>query len=115
MNLGRIKGDALLTTCWFDSTEKVNVSLGGFSISDEMCVNYVHYFPRINLEVCKSSVSWQALRNYFKFVNEYYLRATIVAEQIFKNDFESLSGGINSRRVHLMACRIIITPSSGLD
>ncbi len=39
-----------------------------------MCVNYVHYFPRINLEVCKSSVSWQALRNYFKFANEYVNR-----------------------------------------
>lgn len=64
------QGDALLTTCWFDTTDKLNVSLGGFSISDEMCVNYVHYFPRINLEVCKSSVSWQALRNYFQFVNQ---------------------------------------------
>nr|CAH0102169.1 unnamed protein product [Daphnia galeata] len=78
-------GDALLTTCWFDSTEKVNVSLGGFSISDEMCVNYVHYFPRINLEVCKSSISWQALANYFKFVNEWDKQATSPSNGVSNN------------------------------
>lgn len=65
-----LPGDALLTTCWFDSMDKSNVTLGGFSISDEMCVNYVHYFPRVDLEVCKSSVSWHALASYFKFLNE---------------------------------------------
>ena len=30
-----LPGDALLTTCWYDTTQRVNVSLGGFSISDE--------------------------------------------------------------------------------
>ena len=60
----------MLTTCWYNTADKTNVSLGGFSISDEMCVNYVHYFPRIDLEVCKSSVSWEALGKYFKFENE---------------------------------------------
>nr|CAG4641544.1 EOG090X0318 [Eurycercus lamellatus] len=66
-----LPGDALLTTCWYDTRDKTNVTLGGFSISDEMCVNYVHYFPRVNLEVCKSSVSWHALANYFKFLNDW--------------------------------------------
>ncbi|XP_045032302.1 dopamine beta-hydroxylase [Daphnia magna] len=78
-------GDALLTTCWFDTTDKLNVSLGGFSISDEMCVNYVHYFPRINLEVCKSSVSWQALRNYFQFVNQWDKQPTSPSNGVSDN------------------------------
>nr|CAG4640712.1 EOG090X0318 [Eulimnadia texana] len=64
-------GDALVTTCWFDSRNQSRVTLGGFAISDEMCVNYVHYFPRVDLEVCKSSVSWNDLRNYFRFMNEW--------------------------------------------
>lgn len=67
----RIQGDALITTCYYNSADSENITLGGFSISDEMCVNYVHYFPRVDLEVCKSSISWNALNNYFKFVNEY--------------------------------------------
>nr|CAG4646117.1 EOG090X0318 [Macrothrix elegans] len=71
-----LPGDALLTTCWFNSVDKENATLGGFSISDEMCVNYVHYFPRIDLEVCKSSVGWDALRKYFKFENEWDAQST---------------------------------------
>nr|CAG4650823.1 EOG090X0318 [Simocephalus serrulatus] len=78
-------GDALLTTCWFDTSDKVNVSLGGFSISDEMCVNYVHYFPRIDLEVCKSSVSWEALGNYFRFVNEWDNQPTSPSKGVSDN------------------------------
>nr|CAG4644644.1 EOG090X0318 [Leptodora kindtii] len=65
-----LPGDALVTTCWYDSTSRDNITLGGFSISDEMCVNYIHYFPRIDLEVCKSSISTDALQKYFKFMNK---------------------------------------------
>ena len=64
------QGDGLMTTCWYNSSQRDNVTVGGFAISDEMCVNYIHYFPRINLEVCKSSISTQALQNYFDFMNE---------------------------------------------
>nr|CAG4647751.1 EOG090X0318 [Moina brachiata] len=71
-----LPGDALVTTCFYDSTHTENVTLGGFSISDEMCVNYVHYFPRVDLEVCKSSISYDALRNYFKFMNEWEKQPT---------------------------------------
>ncbi len=63
------QGDALVTTCWYDSTVRDNVTLGGFAITDEMCVNYVHYYPRMQLEVCKSSITTSALNDYFQFVN----------------------------------------------
>ena len=32
------------------------------------CVNYVHYYPRTELELCKSSVSEPALRSYFQYL-----------------------------------------------
>nr|CAG4643081.1 EOG090X0318 [Ilyocryptus agilis] len=80
-----LPGDALLTTCWLNSLDKENVTLGGFSISDEMCVNYVHYFPRVDLEVCKSSVSWKALANYFKFMQEWEKQPTSSHKVVSEN------------------------------
>ncbi|KAJ9576577.1 hypothetical protein L9F63_025529, partial [Diploptera punctata] len=65
-----LPGDALLTECWYDTTDRTNITLGGFAISEEMCVNYVHYFPKIDLEVCKSSVSYDSLHTYFRFLHE---------------------------------------------
>ena len=32
------------------------------------CVNYVHYYPRTELELCKSSVSEPALHSYFQYL-----------------------------------------------
>ncbi|XP_071450350.1 dopamine beta-hydroxylase [Hetaerina americana] len=66
-----LPGDALLTTCWYTTTDRHNVTLGGFSISDEMCVNYVHYYPKISLEVCKSAISEASLKGYFRFLREW--------------------------------------------
>jgi dopamine beta-monooxygenase len=34
-----------------------------------MCLNYVHYYPAVDLEVCKSSVDSDALPTFFKFMN----------------------------------------------
>ena len=55
-------------SCEYSTMERDNVTVGGFSISDEMCVNYVHYYPETSLEVCKSSVDTEALVNYFDFM-----------------------------------------------
>lgn len=32
---------------------------------EEMCVNYVHYYPRTLLELCKTHVDMEYLQNYF--------------------------------------------------
>jgi len=61
------QGDVLLTSCEYNTRERSKMTVGGFAISDEMCVNYIHYYPRTKLEVCKSSVSWLSLREYFNF------------------------------------------------
>lgn len=58
-------------TCEFSTQERENVTVGGFAISDEMCVNYIHYYPKVDLEVCKSSVDTASLRAYLRFMKRY--------------------------------------------
>ena len=41
---------------------------GGFGIEDEMCVNYIHYYPSVLLEVCKSTVSQTTLNAFLNHV-----------------------------------------------
>ncbi|KAM3965288.1 tyramine beta hydroxylase [Aphomia sociella] len=62
-----LPGDFLETTCLYNTQDRTNATIGGHAITDEMCVNYVHYYPATDLEVCKSAVSNIALENYFKF------------------------------------------------
>lgn len=59
-------GDALVNVCRYDTRRRKNITLGGFGIRDEMCVNYLHYYPKVGLEVCKSSVDTAYLRKYFE-------------------------------------------------
>lgn len=40
---------------------------------EEMCVNYVHYYPRTQLELCKSHVDPGYLQKYFSLINRYRL------------------------------------------
>ena len=49
----------------------VSVLQGGFGIMEEMCVNYVHYYPQTQLELCKSAVDPGYLHRYFNLVNRY--------------------------------------------
>lgn len=65
-----MQGDHLVTTCEYSTTDNSNVTVGGESITDEMCVNYVHYYPKAPLEVCKSSVDTEALKTYFDFMHK---------------------------------------------
>lgn len=58
-------GDALVHYCLYDTRSRSNITLGGYATTDEMCVSYLHYYPKIDLEVCKSSVDSQALEEYF--------------------------------------------------
>ncbi|XP_017302524.1 tyramine beta-hydroxylase-like [Diaphorina citri] len=65
-----LPGDALITTCVYNTQSRANITLGGFAITDEMCVNYIHYYPLVDLEVCKSSVSSDNLRTFFNYMHE---------------------------------------------
>nr|XP_027199073.1 dopamine beta-hydroxylase-like [Dermatophagoides pteronyssinus] len=59
-------GDALINVCRYDTRKRTRMTFGGYGISDEMCVNYLHYYPRSNLEVCKSSIDTDHLMKYFE-------------------------------------------------
>lgn len=64
-------GDAIVNTCVYETLNRENMTFGGYSIRDEMCVNYMHYYPVSSLEVCKSSISEEVLERYFSKMNYY--------------------------------------------
>ncbi|KAH7642017.1 dopamine beta-hydroxylase-like protein [Dermatophagoides farinae] len=64
-------GDALINVCRYDTRKRTRMTLGGFSINDEMCVNYLHYYPLSDLEVCKSSIDTDHLLEYFETMRLY--------------------------------------------
>ncbi|CAB3368735.1 Hypothetical predicted protein [Cloeon dipterum] len=85
-----LPGDALVTTCFYNTEDRTNITLGGFSISDEMCVNYVHYYPKSRLEVCKSSVSYQSLWDYFRFMRDWDGQKTLEPQGAISNNYGSI-------------------------
>ncbi|GCC18955.1 hypothetical protein chiPu_0020934 [Chiloscyllium punctatum] len=62
-------GDVLITSCTYNTEGRSHVTVGGFGINEEMCVNYVHYYPQTQLELCKSAVDISYLQKYFTFIN----------------------------------------------
>ncbi|RWS27720.1 Dopamine beta-hydroxylase-like protein [Leptotrombidium deliense] len=80
-----VPGDALINVCEYDTQLRENITLGGYGIKDEMCVNYMHYYPKTTLEVCKSSVDSQVLSNYFEYMNKYEGQATSKNKSVSEN------------------------------
>ncbi|XP_060931271.1 dopamine beta-hydroxylase [Limanda limanda] len=66
-----LPGDVLITKCTFNTEDRSGPTVGGFSITDEMCVNYIHYYPRTQLELCKTHVDPGYLQKYFNFINRF--------------------------------------------
>uniref|UniRef100_A0A8B9EVL7 Dopamine beta-hydroxylase n=1 Tax=Anser cygnoides TaxID=8845 RepID=A0A8B9EVL7_ANSCY len=64
-------GDELITACTYNTEDRSQVTVGGFGIMEEMCVNYVHYYPQTQLELCKSAVDPGYLHRYFSLVNRF--------------------------------------------
>lgn len=71
MNVVYFQGDALITSCTYKTTDRENITLGGHGIKDEMCVNYMYYYPKIDLEVCKSNINTERLQDYFHFMHRW--------------------------------------------
>ncbi|XP_053500872.1 LOW QUALITY PROTEIN: dopamine beta-hydroxylase-like [Ictalurus furcatus] len=67
-----LPGDVLLTKCTYNTEDRVKATVGGFGIMEEMCVNYVHYYPRTQLELCKSHVDPDYLQRYFSIINRFH-------------------------------------------
>jgi dopamine beta-monooxygenase len=83
-------GDTIINTCVYDTSERVNMTLGGFSIRNEMCVNYLHYYPASELEVCKSSVSDVELEKFFNKMKYYDCAVNITESNSLEENFNSI-------------------------
>lgn len=96
-----LPGDSLITTCTYDTTERTNMTLGGFAISEEMCVNYIHYYPKINLEVCKSSIDDRFLKTFFHYMNHYEGENTDTNSKGYSENFNSIHWSVNNvKKLH---------------
>lgn len=71
-----LPGDALVHYCLYNTSDRVNITLGGFGTRDEMCISYLHYYPKVELEVCKSSIDDDALKQYFEYMAKKELQST---------------------------------------
>lgn len=49
-----LPGDNLITECEYNTLGRQNMTWGGLSTRDEMCLSYLLYYPRINLARCES-------------------------------------------------------------
>jgi dopamine beta-monooxygenase len=78
-------GDALVNTCVYETLDRTNMTFGGYGIRDEMCVNYMHYYPASQLEVCKSSIRDDILTSYFDTMKIYDLANTSSQYSIEEN------------------------------
>ncbi|KAI4876393.1 hypothetical protein NFI96_017858 [Prochilodus magdalenae] len=67
-----LPGDTLVTKCTYNTEDRNKPTVGGFGIMEEMCVNYVHYYPRTKLELCKSHVDLDYLQKYFSLINRFH-------------------------------------------
>ncbi|CAH1132464.1 unnamed protein product [Ceutorhynchus assimilis] len=94
-----LPGHVLITRCDYSTMNRKNMTFGGFSISDEMCVNYIHYYPRAPLEVCKSSISEQALKTFFNYMKEWEDQPTSESKGVSENYY---SIQWNKMRVQLL-------------
>lgn len=63
------QGDVLITSCTYNTEDRTLATVGGLGIMEEMCVNYVHYYPKTELELCKSAVDDGYLQKYFHTAN----------------------------------------------
>uniref|UniRef100_A0A4W6CBV6 Dopamine beta-hydroxylase n=1 Tax=Lates calcarifer TaxID=8187 RepID=A0A4W6CBV6_LATCA len=66
------RGDVLITKCTYNTEDRSKPTVGGFGIMEEMCVNYIHYYPRTQLELCKSHVDPGYLQKYFNLINRFH-------------------------------------------
>ncbi|XP_018599031.1 DBH-like monooxygenase protein 1 homolog isoform X1 [Scleropages formosus] len=49
-----LPGDSLITECKYNTRGRKNMTWGGLSTRDEMCLSYLLYYPRVNLARCES-------------------------------------------------------------
>ena len=49
-------GDHVIMECGYDTTSRLTYTRGGLSVSDEMCMMFLHYYPATSLAHCVSKL-----------------------------------------------------------
>ncbi|XP_007233530.3 DBH-like monooxygenase protein 1 homolog [Astyanax mexicanus] len=60
-----LPGDSLITECVYNTKGRNNMTWGGLSTRNEMCLSYLLYYPRVNLARCESLPE---IRGQLKFI-----------------------------------------------
>jgi len=45
-------GDEIINYCRYNTMDRSDAIIGGFSTNDEMCLNFIMYYPPVNLSIC---------------------------------------------------------------
>ncbi|XP_013388231.1 DBH-like monooxygenase protein 1 [Lingula anatina] len=54
-------GDSILVQCRYKTTDETDITYGGLTTKEEMCLAYLLYYPKISLKGCKSQNRQQEL------------------------------------------------------
>ncbi|XP_067881233.1 DBH-like monooxygenase protein 2, partial [Heterodontus francisci] len=53
------RGDVLITECTFNTEKRTQLTFGGLATDNEMCLVFMHYYPRNDLLACLSFQNWE--------------------------------------------------------
>ncbi|XP_066270632.1 DBH-like monooxygenase protein 1 homolog [Branchiostoma lanceolatum] len=59
------EGDQLITECTYKTTDRTQVTVGGLSSREEMCINFIQYYPRIKLITCYTALEINQQATFF--------------------------------------------------
>ncbi|XP_077997834.1 DBH-like monooxygenase protein 1 [Glandiceps talaboti] len=51
-----VPGDHLILECTYNTASRTGLTYGGLGTKEEMCLNFLYYYPRIPLSKCQSSI-----------------------------------------------------------
>ena len=61
------RGDALITQCRFETNDRSNFTFFGFSTHDEMCYDFVYYYPKIeSFQMCVSDEPYSVMETFYQ-------------------------------------------------
>lgn len=74
----------------YETLSRKEMTVGGYSISDEMCINYMHYYPAVDLELCKSSIADTVLAEFFDKMRYFDRSNTSSSRKTVIENFNSI-------------------------
>ncbi|CAJ0573153.1 unnamed protein product, partial [Mesorhabditis spiculigera] len=61
-----LPGDTLATTCLHDTRDRTAPTYSGLGLDEEMCINYLLYYPAVDIESCRSEVHNASLYDFIE-------------------------------------------------